>query len=149
MGHSSRAAAGVLVVLGILAAIVAVWSMPIQPAPLPAGAVPLSLHARTSTWHWPIAFLTACATSRLVPVVIGDEDGAMSFRSAETGVSIDVEWPAGFSARRLGDDAQLVSPEGWVIGHAGDVLDSIGGSALDSGGFSVCFSSPGEYAPRP
>lgn len=149
MSTRSRIGASALALLTIaLVAVTIEWSMPTQPAPLPAGAVQLSLHTRPSTWHMPLAFLTGCGTALLVPVVIAADSGTMTFRN-DAGTTIDVEWPPGFSARRISGDAELVSPEGWVIGHTGDILRNLGDSALESGGFSVCFSSPGEYAPRP
>jgi hypothetical protein len=67
----------------------------------------------------------ACPESLIAPVRILRDNNAVVFQLASGDGRIDLVWPRGFSARLLSGRAEVVAPDGVVIGREGDVLSDM------------------------
>ena len=119
-------------------------------APLPSGAVSLSLQTEPAAVpdpHGP----WACPAALLAPVRLERADGALVFRGvAADAAVVRVTWPRGFSARLVDGRAEIVAPDGSVIGREGDVLaDMLGGGSdgLQPETFHICEVNGTIYPP--
>lgn len=131
-GHS-RIVAGIAVAV-LLGAVGLARLSPMWPGPpVPASATRLALV--TEPAH---LFPTMeCPTALLLPArlaVVGDALVLV----AQTGDPIDVVWPAGWAAWRLGGRAELVSRDGTVVGRDGDLVSGFGGGVGADDAFHVC-----------
>lgn len=128
-----RIVAGIVVVLLIVAVGLARLS-PMWPGPsLPAGATPLVL--ATEPAH--LLPTLGCPTALLLPARVAVVGNALVL-VPETGDPVNVVWPTGWAAWRLGGRAELVSREGAVVGREGDLVSGFGGGVGSDDAFHVC-----------
>lgn len=108
---------------------------PMWPGPaLPAGATRLTL--ATEPAHLLPAF--GCLAAALAPARIAVEGDELVLISEASGERIDVVWPSGWAAWRLGGRAELVDRYGTVVGREGDVIEGFGGGVGTDDAFHVC-----------
>jgi hypothetical protein len=129
-----RIAAGIAVVLLLLAVGLARLS-PMWPGPsLPAGATALAL--ATEPGH--LLPTMGCPTALLAPARITVVGDALVLVPEAGGDPIKVVWPTGWAAWRLGGRAELVSHDGTVVGREGEVVSGYGGGVGLDDAFHVC-----------
>ena len=130
----SRIVAGLLVVLLLVAVGLARLS-PMWPGPsLPPGATPLVL--ATEPAH---LFPTmGCPTALLLPARVAVVGDALVIVPETGGDPLNVVWPTGWAAWRLGGRAELVSRDGTVVGREGDLVSGFGGGVGADDAFHVC-----------
>ncbi|MBA2756447.1 MAG: hypothetical protein H0U37_03280 [Chloroflexi bacterium] len=121
---------------------------PPDPAPLPEGAVRLSLRAMPPEWSLP-GFPKGCPLAGLVPLRLMRGDESIYFEAADSAEQVPVVFPFGLTARLVADRAELVSPAGAVIAREGDVVSGFMGSSADNGDFILCFDAAADLHVTP
>ena len=129
-----RIVVGLLVVLLLVAGCLARLS-PMWPGPhMPPGATGLVL--ATEPAH---LFPTmGCPTAELLPARIAVVGDALVLVPQTGGDPLNVVWPAGWAAWRLGGRAELVSRDGTVVGREGDLVSGFGGGVGADDAFHGC-----------
>jgi hypothetical protein len=121
------------------------------PFPLPSGAVSLALQTDPPAAPKPSA-AWGCTDALLAPVRVVREGDAVTFRLAQADQAvIRLVWPRGFSARLIAGRAEIVAPDGSVIGREGDVLANMfgGGIGEEPNTFYICSVKNVAYPPAP
>ncbi|HLY13468.1 MAG TPA: hypothetical protein VKR24_03900 [Candidatus Limnocylindrales bacterium] len=112
------------------------------PYPAPSGATPLSLAVAGPPSPDLNGAVAGCGQALVGPVQIVLVGTTVSFVSTATGSPVLLIWPPGFAAWLVEGRAEVVAPDGKVIGRSGDVTPSLGGprfAAVNSGpAFGVC-----------
>ena len=122
------AAVGVIVLGAVALRVLPVFTGPA----LPEGAT--RLNVITERPH--LSF--GCASALLSPVRITTSGDELILVAVESGNTVQVVWPSGFAAWRVGGRSVLADPWGSVVGRDGDVLDSLGGGSSDDDAFHIC-----------
>ena len=129
-----RAVASIVVVLILLVVGLARLS-PMWPGPsLPAGATALTL--ATEPAH--LLPTMGCQTALLGPARVAVAGDSLVLVPEAGGDLINVVWPTGWAAWRLGGRAELVSRDGTVVGREGEVVSGYGGGVGTDDAFHVC-----------
>jgi hypothetical protein len=129
-----RLAAGLAIVVLLMAAALLRLS-PMWPGPsLPEGATPLVL--ATERAH--LVPTMGCPTALLLPARVTVADNALVLVPEAGGEPIKVVWPTGWTAWRRAGRAELVSRDGTLIGREGDIVQGFGGGAGPDEAFHVC-----------
>ena len=119
----------------ILLAVVALRLSPLWPGPaLPAGAT--RLHIATEAPHLVPAL--GCLTALIAPARVATSDDDLILLTVATGEPVQVVWPSGWAAWRVGGRAELVARDGSVVARDGDVLEDLGGGVGVDDAFHVC-----------
>ena len=105
--------------------------------PGPVGATPLALEVAQPT-VLPSGAVEGCDQALLGPVRIVLTGTVVSFVSVDTGIPGRLIWPHGFAAWLVNGKAEIVAPDGTVIGVSGDVLSGLGGGGGPGNAFTVC-----------
>lgn len=113
-----------------------------SPFPPPPGAVPLALDVEPSATPLPSGTVLSCPAALMDPVRVVSTSAAISFEVVSTGVRIQLIWPRGFAAWMIGGKAEILAPDGSVVGRTGDILSSLGGVAP-----VICFVNGQGYGP--
>jgi hypothetical protein len=121
-------AAGLVIVVAVVLALVPLWTGPA----MPAGATRLQVATASP------GLTFGCPAALLLPVRVASRSDALIVVSVESGDPVRVSWPGGFAAWRAEGRAVLAGPYGNVIGREGDVLDDLGGGVGADGAFQVC-----------
>jgi hypothetical protein len=87
----------------------------------------------------PSGAVEACEQALLGPVRIVPAGTALTFVSVDTGSPTPVVWPRGFAAWLVKGKAELVAPDGSVVGTSGGVLSDLGGGLQDPNSSSTAF----------
>jgi hypothetical protein len=132
-----RRHARLVVIIGVaVVLVVAIFRLsPLWPGPsLPAGAVRLRLATE------PAHLLPAlgCPAAALAPARIAVSSDELILLSASNDERVKVIWPSGWAAWRVAGRAELVSRDGTLIGHEGDLIEGFGGGVGIDGAFHVC-----------
>jgi hypothetical protein len=93
------------------------------PAPLPSGATALTLATAAPEAVIPVGW--TCPGNTVVHAHVVREGVAVIFVSQDTGQTIDLVWPRGFSAWLQNGEAEVVAPDGTVVLHEGQVFTGI------------------------
>lgn len=101
---------------------------------LPPGATPLEL--TTAPGH--VLPTMACPLALLAPARVAVAGDSLVLVPEAGGEPIQVVWPTGWTAWRLGGRAELVSRDGTVVGREGDVISGFGGGMGSDDAFHVC-----------
>ena len=134
----ARWALGLLIAAALVAGLAALLLAPPQSAPLPAGAVPLTL--RTQPWKlWPFSF--GCGLALLTPIRLERDGTSMVFADEASTNRLQVVWPSGYSARLTNGRSELIAPDGSVLARDGDVISNLAAGAADNGDLLVCLDS--------
>lgn len=131
----------------VLACAVLAGCVSTRPWPLPSGATLLELKTQPPP-QWAL-IRGGCNVALILPMVIERRGGEMIFVEKDTNQQRPLSWPSGFSARVVDGTAELVTPDGGVLGREGDVLSTLKGGVGDNGDLLVCFGSPDEYPTAP
>ena len=133
------------------------WIFP-TPAPLPEGAEAVAIRVQPIPTSIAADASFGCPAALLSPTeMVVDRSVSpptVSFRSAETGEPIELEWSWGISAYELDGVVHIVAPDGQDLMVEGRVADDLGGGfGADDAVFGVCdFRSfpqrAGAYGPR-
>ena len=142
-----KARLAALAVLCLFALLAVGLSRPAEPAPLPAGATPLQLHAQPAEWHVPWELLSSCGAATLAPVAPEVDGDRLVFRGVADAAPVDIIWPPAFSARLWNGTAEVVTPAGQVVARQGQPLTNLAGSTSKTGAFAVCYGTPLEPLP--
>jgi hypothetical protein len=81
----------------------------------------------------------------LLAVKIARSGDALVALNASDTSRVNVIWPHGFTAVLLNGSAEILSPQGTVVGREGDVLDNLGGGPDASGQFVICSIGASRY----
>ena len=127
-------------VLGLVVLGIGLLGLPPGPAALPPGASALTVATEAPEWRLP--GMMSCPLALLGPVQIERAGGAIVFVSIVSGARGSIVWPHGFSGRLVDGHAELVEPDGTVVGREGDTLSHIGGGTAPDSAFHVCGSGP-------
>jgi len=109
------------------------------PFPLPSGATALALATEPPATPPPSGVSFACPAAGYGSIEL-EADG--SFRQVESGTTIALIWPRGFSLIREGGITKLLAPDGSVVLSAGSYRSDIGGSSGE-----VCLVGTTDYLP--
>jgi hypothetical protein len=120
----------------VLLLVAAVFRLsPLWPGPaLPAGAT--RLHIVTQEAHLIPAF--GCPAALLAPARVATLGDDLVLLAPDMNEPIDVVWPSGWAAWRLGGRAELVTREGAVVGREGELSEEFGGGTGVDDAFHVC-----------
>lgn len=126
----------VVAILAVLLLVAVYRLSPLWPGPaLPAGAT--RLHIATAAPH--LVPNSGCPTALLGAVRVARDDHDLIFVSVETNEPVNVVWPSGWAAWRLGARGELVDRNGVVVGREGEVIPArFGGGVYADGAFHVC-----------
>ena len=118
------------------------WIFP-TPAPLPAGAEAVAIRVQPIPESIPADTAFGCPAALLNPTeMVVDRSvtpPTISFRSADTGEPIELEWSWGISAYDLDGVIHVVAPDGRDLMIEGRVADDLGGGyGADDAVFGVC-----------
>jgi hypothetical protein len=69
---------------------------------------------------------------------VATSDDDLILLTVPKGEPVQVVWPSGWAAWRVGGRAELVARDGSVVAREGDVLDDLGGGVGVDDAFQVC-----------
>lgn len=113
-----------------------------SPFPAPPGATSLALSVQPAATPIPSGTVWSCPAALIDPVRVVSSNDAISFALVGTGAPIQLIWPRGFAAWLVGGTAEILAPDGSVVGRTGDILSSLGGVAP-----VICFVNGQGYGP--
>jgi hypothetical protein len=119
-----------------------VWYDP-TPYPAPAGATPLQLAVEPPAQPQPSGQNLLCALGLYVPVRLGRSGDAVTLTNTYGDVNALI-WPRGFAAWLVDGKAEILAPDGTLVGREGDTLANLGG-----GGDTICSVGDKMYLPSP
>ena len=119
---------GFLVMLGLMAALVCACGPAAAPEPTVV-AIPVPVQAPPAGGV--VACMDALASGRLV----ADARWGVALGQV-AGPTIQVVWPAGFSARQVDGRIELLDERGAVVGRVGDVVTVAGGMGAGEAWFA-------------
>ena len=133
-----------LLLLGCFLAACSTQVATITPYPGPAGGLPLALDVAQPI-ELPSGAVAACDQALLGSVRFVLTGTVISFVSVDTGLPGKLIWPHGFAAWLVNGKAEIVAPDGTVIGYSGDVLSGLGGGGGPGNAFTVCAINNRDY----
>lgn len=102
-----------------------------------SGGLPLALDVAQPI-ELPGGAVAACDQALLGSVRFVLTGTVISFVSVDTGLPGKLIWPHGFAAWLVNGKAEIVAPDGTLIGVSGDVLSGLGGGGGPGNAFTVC-----------
>ncbi len=120
--------------VGVVVLFTAAWRiLPVFTGPaLPAGASRLNIATERPN------ATAGCPAALLVPARVTTSGDDLVLVALDTGETVPVVWPAGFSAWRMDGRAVVADPWGSVVGREGAVLDSLSGGYGQDDVFHIC-----------
>jgi hypothetical protein len=132
-------------IVAIVLAVILLGAAMLRFSPLwPGPAIPAhASRLRIATEAPHLVPALGCQTALLGPVRVSSSGDELIAVSTTTGEPVQVVWPSGYVAWRIGGHAELVARDGSVLAREGDVIqDRFAGGVSVGNAFHVCI--PGE-----